>query len=98
MSTALDERTDTTTNLHDTTSTGKPDQAHIVMVPYGEPDQTPQAYVTRARVMGLPVTALCGYTWVPHKRASNLPVCAECKAIYEFDPKGKGDRGDLPDE
>ena len=80
------------------TSTNKPEAAHIVMVPPGESDETPQAYVMRARIEGFPVTALCGFTWVPNKMATGLPVCGECKAIYEHDPLGHGDRGDLPDE
>ena len=46
--------------------TPKKDQAHIVMVPPGEPDQTPQAYVLRARVEGFPITALCGFVWIPN--------------------------------
>lgn len=81
-----------------TTSTDKPESAHIVMVPPGEEDETPQAYVMRARVEGFPVVALCGFTWVPNKMATGLPVCSECKDIFESDPLGHGDRGDLPDE
>ena len=80
------------------TSNNKPESAHIVLTPKGEPDQTPQAYVLRARIEGFPVTALCGFTWVPNKQATGLPVCEECLTIYRNDPKGHGDRGDLPDE
>lgn len=80
------------------TSAHKEDCAHIVMVPPGETDETPQAYVMRARIEGFPITALCGYTWVPNKMATGLPVCDECLAIYE----APGDRTDpdrsLPDE
>lgn len=95
MSTAVLERETVTAPVP---QTGKAEQAHIVMVPPGEPDQTPQAYVMRARVEGFPVTALCGYTWVPNKQATGLAVCPECKAIFEHDPHGKGDRDNLPDE
>lgn len=98
MTTIMEERTDSSVVLDEQTSTDKSEQAHIVMVPPGEKDQTPQAYVLRARVEGFPVTALCGYTWVPNKQATGLPVCAECKAIYEYDPHGKGDRDNLPEE
>lgn len=80
------------------TSDDKPNSAHIVMVPPGEADESPQAYVMRARIEGFPVTALCGFTWVPEKQATGLPVCSECLSIYENDPNGFGDRGDLPDE
>jgi hypothetical protein len=76
------------------TSSDKPESSHIVRVPPGEPDQTPQAYVLRARVEGFPVTALCGYTWVPTRRAEGLPLCSECHAIYS----GNGFEGGLPDE
>lgn len=81
-----------------TTSTDKPESARIVMVPEGEADETPQAYVMRARFEGFPVTALCGFTWVPNKMATGLPVCQECLDIYQNDPQGHGDRGELPDE
>lgn len=81
-----------------TTFTNKAECAHIVLVPPGSDDETPQAYVMRARVEGFPVTALCGYTWVPNKMATGLPVCEECKEIYENDPQGHGDRDRLPEE
>lgn len=70
---------DTTPSL----STDKVDSAHIVMVPEGEPDQTPQAYVLRASIEGFPVTAICGYTWVPGKDPRKLPICAECKLLFD---------------
>lgn len=98
MSTSLLERTDERVVTKTVTSTNRAESAHIVMVPPDQDDETPQAYVMRARVEGFPITALCGYTWVPSKMASRLPVCAPCKDIFEFDPHGKGDRGDLPDE
>lgn len=74
------------------------DCSHIVMVPPGEPDQTPQAYVLRARIEGFPVTALCGYTWVPQKDPKPLPVCSKCLAIYHQDGEHADERrGELPD-
>lgn len=75
----------------------KSEQAHIVLKPPDETDETVHAYVMRARVEGFPVTALCGYTWVPHKSAEGLPVCEECREIYRHDPHGKG-RDDIPKE
>lgn len=80
-----------------TTSTDKPESAHIVMDPDRERDE-PHAYLMAARIEGFPVTALCGYTWTPNKQATGLPVCEECKAIFEHDPQGHGDRDNLPDE
>ena len=96
MGTMIDERVETERVL----STDKPESAHIVLVPEGEPDETPQAYVLRARIEGFPVTALCGYTWVPSKNPGNLPVCQECVDIYEMIGLGSqhGDEfKDLPD-
>lgn len=84
--------------LDEQTSTDKNEMAHIVLVPPGESDETPQAYVMRARIEGFPITALCGFMWVPNKMATGLPVCEECKAIFENDPHGFGDRDSLPDE
>lgn len=97
--TSLDERTDERVITAEQTTTDKAEQAHIVMVPPGESDETPQAYVMRARVEGFPVTALCGYTWVPNKMATGLPVCEECKFLYENVGADLPDRfNNLPDE
>ena len=73
------------------------DAAHIVMVPPGEPDETPQAYVLRARIEGLPITALCGFTWIPSKDAKQLPVCQACLDIYHQPGENRDDREELPD-
>lgn len=32
---------------------------------------------------GTPVTALCGKVWVANKSPEKLPVCPDCKYIYE---------------
>jgi hypothetical protein len=70
---------------------------HIVMVPPGEDDQTPQAYVLRARVEGFPITALCGYTWNPSKDPTPLPVCARCLDIYQQTVEHRDERDEIPD-
>lgn len=82
-----------------TNTTDEPEKAaHIVRVPPGEPDQSPPAYVMRARIEGFPITALCGYTWVPHRDPSPLPVCQTCKDIFENVGSDLDDRkGRLPD-
>ena len=42
---------------------------------------------------GTPVTAFCGYTWVPMRDAKQYPICSKCKEIYEHTPAaGKGQR------
>jgi hypothetical protein len=48
----------------------------------------PKDKVTEAMVMGTPVTALCGKTWVPTRSPEKYPVCPECKEIWESLPKG----------
>lgn len=83
-----------------TTTSKEPEKsAHIVLVPeHLKGKISPQSYVLQARVEGTPVKALCGHTWVPSRSASDLPICEPCLEIYQHDPKGHEDRGDLPDE
>lgn len=71
-------------------------RSHIVLPPPDAADETPQAYVMRARIEGFPVTALCGYTWVPSRDPSRYPTCEVCVDIYRSggDP---ADRAELPD-
>ena len=71
------------------TSTDKPESAHYVISP--NDTETNHAYVMRARLEGFPVVALCGYTWIPFKQATGLPVCAECEEISKNYPAGDGD-------
>jgi hypothetical protein len=59
--------------------TEEPTAAHIVKV---KPGENAQAVVLEARIMGTPVEALCGFTWVPSRDPKNLPLCEECKAMY----------------
>jgi hypothetical protein len=40
-----------------------------------------ESIILEARINGLPVVALCGYTWVPHRDPTKLPVCQECLRI-----------------
>lgn len=92
--------TTATVEAHQTITTDNPaDAAHIVMTPANEPDETPQAYVMRARIEGFPVTALCGHTWVPQKDPAPLPVCATCLSYYQVDPfqNDHESRDELPD-
>lgn len=73
------------------------DATHIVMVPPGEHDSTPQAYVLRARIEGFPVTAICGYIWVPERDPGVLPVCSTCLHVYQTQGSDLDQRGELPD-
>jgi len=63
------------------TQTGEPKSAHIVKAGPGE---NGAALVLEARVMGTPVEALCGFVWVPSKDPKQLPVCQQCKDVYEM--------------
>jgi len=51
--------------------------------------------IVESAVMGTPVVALCGKTWVPGRDPEKFPVCPTCKEIYEGlrpeDPKSSGD-------
>jgi Protein of unknown function (DUF3039) len=55
------------------TSSGSPVIAHICE----------KAGILEAYVMGTPITAICGYTWVPSRDPKHLPLCAECKEISD---------------
>jgi hypothetical protein len=71
-------------------------RSHIVFPPPDAKDETPQAYVLRARIEGFAITALCGHTWIPSADPAKYPLCEPCKDIYQSggDP---ADRAELPD-
>jgi hypothetical protein len=46
--------------------------AHIVV---------PASAVTEAYITGIPVTALCGKTWVPSRDPKRYPVCPTCTEV-----------------
>ena len=64
-----------------TPQTGEPANAHIVKT---EPGENAQAKVLEARIYGTPLEALCGHVWVPSRDPKQLPLCEECKSIYEM--------------
>jgi hypothetical protein len=64
-----------------TPDTEEPRSAHIVKA---GPDESAAAKVMEARIYGTPVEALCGFVWVPSRDPRQLPVCEECKSIYEL--------------
>ena len=63
------------------TEPGEPTAAHIVKTKRGE---NAAAVVLEARISGTPVEALCGHVWVPSRDPKRLPLCEECKSIYEM--------------
>ena len=64
-----------------TPDTEEPTSAHIVKV---EPGESAAAKVLQARIEGTPLEALCGFVWVPSRDPKQLPVCQQCKEIYDM--------------
>ena len=85
MSVQLDERTE----LDITSETEGPKHAHIV--DRGDDPRPARALVLEALVMGTPLTALCGYVWVPSRDPSKLSVCPKCQEMVEFAKDFSGD-------
>lgn len=61
--------------------TDQPHHAHIVKVGPGE---SATAKVIEARIYGTPVEALCGYVWIPSRDPKALPMCQECRSVYDL--------------
>ena len=63
----------------------EPIVSHIVGPDYDDAGNKIQgaAKVTQAMINGTPVTALCGFTWVPSRDPGKHPLCQRCKAIVE---------------
>ena len=78
MSTELIERP----VLDEVLSTDEPIHSHII--DRGDSEMSAEALILTARVTGTPVTALCGYTWVPSRDPQKHPVCPKCLEIFEF--------------
>lgn len=57
--------------------------SHIVGPDYDDNGNKIQgaAKVMQAMVNGTPVTAICGYVWVPSRDPGKHPLCDRCKAI-----------------
>lgn len=79
------------------TSDDPVESSHIVMVPKDEDDETPQAYVLRARIEGFEIMALCGHIFIPQQNPEDKPVCERCLVIYHQPGKNREDRNNLPD-
>ncbi len=79
--TPLTAPTDVDLDPDERTETGEPANAHIVKT---RPGENAAALVLEARINGTPVEALCGHVWVPSRDPKRLPVCEECKNIYEM--------------
>jgi hypothetical protein len=42
----------------------------------------PKDEIMQALVEGIPIVALCGKVWVPHRDPSKYPVCPTCEEIF----------------
>jgi hypothetical protein len=93
-STDLGTNTDTDVELGRVPQTGEPVCAHIVKT---EPGESATAKVTEARVFGTPLEALCGHVWVPSRDPKQLPLCEDCKSIYEMYRMMNDGLNDKPD-
>ncbi|MFM7488752.1 MAG: DUF3039 domain-containing protein [Actinomycetota bacterium] len=93
--TETDVRTENDVETENVPQTGRPDCAHIVKVGPGE---TATAKVLEARVMGTPLEALCGHVWVPSRDPKSLPLCEDCKNIYEMYKSFNDGLNDTPGE
>ena len=60
--------------------TAEPVVAHIVKT---EPGESAAAKVMEARIYGTPLEALCGHVWVPSRDPKQVPMCQNCKDIYD---------------
>jgi hypothetical protein len=80
MSTQTAERTGTTVVEVLEPTTGEPIFKHIV-APKG--NKSASALIMEAMVKGIPVTAICGHTWVPSRKPENYPLCSKCREIRE---------------
>lgn len=54
-------------------------KAHYILPPVV--GMSPQAWVTEATMLGIEVTAICGYRWVPTRDASRHGICKACSQI-----------------
>jgi Protein of unknown function (DUF3039) len=70
-------------------------RTHIVNPPNNlhiwQPGMTAQDVVNIARLNGLPVVALCGYTWVPVHNPEKFDACESCIQIAGELMRGAGE-------
>lgn len=88
-------RPDVRTDIDEERQTGEPAHAHIVKV---DPGESAAAKVVEARIYGTPVEALCGHRWIPSRDPKQLPICPECKSIYEMYRTFNDGLPDTPDD
>lgn len=86
MTTQLETRPSSTPQMSDPeTEMDEPIWAHIVR---SDEKQSGEAKVMEARVMGTPVTAMCGHVWVPSRDPMKHPICQKCIQAMKELPDG----------
>ena len=83
MSTDLLTTVDRSTEVNTDDETEPGTLAQIVPPAGGKAGKTGAATVMEARLNGTPVTALCGWTWVPQQDPQQFPLCHRCKEIAD---------------
>jgi hypothetical protein len=82
----------TEVNTDQETEPGK--LAHIVPPDWdnkGKVTKSGSVKVMEARINGTPVTALCGWTWVPQQDPQQFPLCHRCKDVADQINKNPND-------
>lgn len=73
----------TATEIETTPQVAEPGD-HEKFAHYADKDK-----INDAMILGIPVTALCGKTWVPTRDPERFPVCPECARLFELGPDGR---------
>ncbi len=60
----------------------EPTESHIVGPIYEDGGKVQgRTRIIEAMINGTPITALCGFVWVPTKNPDNHPLCPRCESI-----------------
>lgn len=60
----------------------EPTESHIVGPIYEDGGKIQgRTRIIEVVINGTPITALCGYIWVPTKNPDNYPLCSRCDSI-----------------
>jgi hypothetical protein len=71
-------------DLVEETTSKDTDPIYTHIIDRGDDTRPAKAIVLEAMVNGTPITALCGYTWVPSRDPLRNPPCEKCVEIYEY--------------
>lgn len=65
-------------------SEAEEDSTYSHIIRGGVGSSSADAVVLDAMVNGTSVTALCGYTWIPHRDPEKYDICPNCKDIFNL--------------